>query len=261
MATREKCLKGMIFNIQKFSLHDGNGIRTVVFFKGCPLRCKWCSNPESQNAETETMYESENVNKKIGELKTVDEVVEICLQDLDFYLESGGGVTLSGGEPLMQSEFCISLLKSLKQKNIHTAMETTGFATEKIFTSVLPFVDLILFDMKHWDERKHIEATGVSNKLILCNMTTAIQSGKDVLPRLPVIPDYNNSITDAENFSKQLHKVGASKIQLLPFHQFGEKKYEMLRRTYEYSDKNALHEEDLETFKQTFFDNGIKAFF
>ena len=301
---------GMIFNIQKFSINDGPGIRTVVFFKGCPLKCTWCANPESQEPRLQILWDEKkclhcgtcvkscptlavkNIEGKIfvdnkkcsgagvcsehgiciekcpahalkpeGERKTVAEIMEVVMQDLPFYEESGGGVTLSGGEATMQPEFAIELLKALKAENIHTAIETTGFASPAIFSRIVEYLDLLLFDIKHWDETKHKEKTFVSNKPILQNMKYAIDIGKEVLPRLPVIPNYNNSIDDARGFIQRLKQVGAKKVQLLPFHQFGENKYSMLGRDYEFSHAKALHPEDLRDFQKVFIDAGIDAFF
>ncbi len=295
---------GMIFNLQKFSLHDGPGIRTVVFLKGCPLRCKWCSNPESQFAGSQLLWDSARclrcggcaalcseqaisftgsavrisvdrcracgacarscpgqALKLEGERRTADSIVEECLQDLDFYEESGGGVTLSGGEPLLQPEFSAALLKVLKSKGIHTAMETTGCVPPQIFQSVSPYLDLLLFDIKHWDGDRHREGTGRSNRLPLENMQSAIRAGKKVLPRLPVIPGYNDSLKDAAGFSSRLKEAGAQEVQLLPFHQFGERKYEMLGQAYSYANTAALQEEDLQEFRQAFLNEGIHAFF
>ncbi|MBR1805016.1 MAG: glycyl-radical enzyme activating protein, partial [Selenomonadaceae bacterium] len=288
---------GMIFNIQKFSINDGPGIRTVVFFKGCPLKCTWCANPESQEPRLQILWDAKKclhcetcvrscptqavtaVDGKIsvdhkkcsgagvcsergiciekcpahalkpeGQRKTVDEILNVVMQDLPFYEESGGGVTLSGGEATMQPEFAIELLRALKSKNIHTAIETTGFASPAIFRRIVEYVDLLLFDIKHWDETRHRDKTGVSNAPILLNMKFAIDAGKDVLPRLPVIPHYNDSIDDAKGFVRRLREVGATKVQLLPFHQFGENKYSMLGRDYEFSHVKALHPEDLTAF-------------
>jgi pyruvate formate lyase activating enzyme len=295
---------GIIFNIQKFSLHDGPGIRTVVFFKGCPLKCKWCANPESQSAKIQFLWDKDkciscetcvnscpenaisNKNGSIfidhtlctgcltcvtkcpedalkveGEYKTVTEILDICLQDRDFYEESGGGVTLSGGEALMHPDFALALLKVLKEHHIHTALETTGFASPEVFDKVSAYADFLLFDIKHWSEGKHIEGTGVSNKLIFDNLKRAIHSEKNVLPRLPVIPGYNNSLEDAKGFACVLNDVNAKKVQLLPFHQFGEKKYSMIGKEYAYADVPALYEEDLKEFQQVFINHGIHAFF
>lgn len=294
----------ILFNIQKFSLHDGPGIRTVVFFKGCPLRCRWCANPESQSPRVQILWNRQqclscgtctrlcpsgavaqtahgiridsslctgcgtcvsvcpgHALKAEGQPKTVQEVLDVCLQDRDFYEESGGGVTLSGGEALMHPGFAVSLLDALKDHGIHTAIETTGYAVPEVFDRVADHLDLLLFDIKHWDEEKHREGTGLSNRLILDNMRRAIQSGKKVLPRLPVIPGFNDSLEDAEGFVQVLKAVGAGEVQLLPFHQFGEKKYEELGQDYAYADISALHEEDLTDFRQVFLDHDIRAFF
>lgn len=296
---------GVIFNIQKFSIHDGPGVRTNVFFKGCPLRCKWCANPESQLLKPQILYHSKDCvhcgtcaavcpERAIsmdaeggihvdsakcrgcltcvhscpqraltceGEVKSVDEVVEICMQDADFYAESGGGVTLSGGEALMQPDFARALLKELKARGIHTAMETTGFAPREVFDAVTAHADLLLFDMKHWDGEKHREGTGADNALILENMRRAVAGGKTVLPRLPVIPGFNDSLEDAAGFVRRLREVGAERVQLLPFHQFGENKYALLGRPYEYASVPALHKEELAAFRQVFLDAGVDAFF
>lgn len=306
----ERIVYGTIFNIQKFSINDGPGIRTVVFFKGCPLKCTWCANPESQEPRLQILWDEKkclhcnncvlscptlavkNLNGKIsvdhkkcsgagicskrgiciekctghalkpeGERKTVDEVLEVVMQDLPFYEESGGGVTLSGGEATMQPEFAIELLKALKANNIHTAIETTGFSSPAIFHRIIEHLDLLLFDIKHWDETKHKEKTFVSNVPILRNMKYAIDAGKEVLPRLPVIPNYNNALDDARGFVRRLKEVGARKVQLLPFHQFGENKYNMLGREYEFSNVKQLQPSDLKDFQQIFIDAGIEAFF
>ena len=293
-----------IFNIQKFSVNDGPGIRTTVFFKGCPLRCKWCSNPESQLTSVQLLWDEDKCCRcrscvrscdcgaisyeegKIclhasrcrhcsaclsacptgaltqeGRMVTTDEVLSECLKDLPFYEESGGGVTLSGGEAAMQPDFALALLKALQEKHIHTAMETTGFASPAAFAKLLPYLDLLLFDIKHWDNQKHIEGTSVSNAVILKNMKTAIEQGKNVLPRLPVIPGYNDSLADAEGFVQRLQEVGAHRVQLLPFHQFGENKYHLLGKNYAFVHTPALHPEDLAAFQQVFLQHGIEAFF
>jgi len=252
-------MEGIVFNIQKFSLHDGPGIRTVVFLKGCPLRCRWCANPESQQSEPQLMggAQPEEKGRRLG----VEEVVRACLQDRDFYEESGGGVTLSGGEPLAQPAFARALLESLGGQGIHRAIETTGFTNESDFLSILPLTELFLFDIKHWDSAKHKQGTGVDNGLILRNLRAALQAGKDVLPRIPVIPGFNDGPADAEGFAHLLAGLGLGRVQLLPFHQFGESKYAGLGMHYAYADVPALHPEDLAGYKEQFVENGLDAFF
>lgn len=301
-ADRSVC--GTIFNIQKFCVNDGPGIRTTVFLKGCPLCCPWCANPESQLARIQVLHDNAkclhcghckelcpagavsisdgririnqtactacgvcvrecpgHAMKTEGEQKNVQQVLDVVLQDRPFYEESGGGLTLSGGEFLMQYDFSLHLLLAAKEEGLHTCCETTGFIDPARFCKIMQSLDTILFDMKHWDADAHCKATGVSNKLPLQNMKAAIEAGKDVLPRIPVIPGFNDTITDAEGFAARLLEIGARRCQLLPFHQFGENKYDMLGKDYRYHDVPALHREDLENYHAVFQRYGIEAFF
>lgn len=296
--------KGITFNIQKFSIHDGPGIRTTVFFKGCPLRCEWCSNPESQIKNVQILHDQSKCsyclscvaacpngaithedNKIIinedkcvgcltcvnscpnralsyeGDYQTIEEIVDICMQDIDFYEESGGGVTISGGEGMSQPEFLKRLIAELKKNSVHVAIETTGYVKKETFEELARGLDLLLFDVKHYDREKHYNGTKVYNDLIVENLKWAIDNGIEVLPRIPVIPDFNDSLEDAEGLAKLLVEVGAKKVQLLPFHQFGEKKYELLNRNYKYKNKKALYPEDLEEYKKIFLDKGLNCFF
>lgn len=295
--------RALIFNIQKFSLHDGPGIRTTVFLKGCPLRCRWCANPESQSARMQLLYDRAKClrcgrcaagcpggaismaadgihidEKKCiscgscaagcpgdalsveGKPMAVDEVLRVCMQDAMFYEESGGGVTLSGGEPLCHPEFALALLTALKQRGIHTAVETTGCVAADVFDRVTAQADLLLFDVKHPDSERHMWGTGVGNGQILDNLRRAIAAGKAVLPRIPVIPGFNDSPDTAKRFAALLTDAGAKRAQLLPFHQFGEKKYALLGRDYDMSNVKPLHEEDLEGFRRILCDAGIDCF-
>lgn len=296
--------KGITFNIQKFSIHDGPGIRTTVFFKGCPLRCEWCSNPESQIKNVQILHDQSKCsyclscvaacpngaithedNKIIinedkcvgclicvnscpnralsyeGDYQTIEEIVDICMQDIDFYEESGGGVTISGGEGMSQPEFLKKLIAELKKNSVHVAIETTGYVKKETFEELARELDLLLFDVKHYDREKHYNGTKVYNDLIVENLKWAIDNGIEVLPRIPVIPDFNDSLEDAEGLAKLLVEVGAKKVQLLPFHQFGEKKYELLNRNYKYKNKKALYPEDLEEYQKIFLDKGLNCFF
>lgn len=291
-----------IFNIQKFSIHDGPGIRTVVFFKGCPLRCRWCSNPESHITHTQILWDAEKcshcglcerscpsdsiafendrftfnhktctatqhcVNRcpngaleYTGNMMTIGEVLTEVRKDRDFYEESDGGVTLSGGEVLVWHDFARELLIRLHEEQIHTALETTGYAAEDTFREVVSHAGLLLFDMKHHDSARHMEVTGVSNELILENMIWAIRQGIPVIARIPVIPGVNNSLNDAKAFCKLLHHIGISQVNLLPFHQFGQKKYEMLQLDYAMKETKALHPEDLMEYKEIFVSAGFEV--
>ncbi|MDR2247789.1 MAG: glycyl-radical enzyme activating protein [Treponema sp.] len=249
-------MEGILFNIQKFSLHDGPGIRTVVFFKGCPLSCKWCSNPESQRVEPCLMGDGLDSRPY-----RIEETLEICLQDRLFYEESGGGVTLSGGEVLAQSKFAAALLDALRGKNIHTAIETSGYALPDVFMGLAERADMLLFDIKHYDDSRHIEGTGVHNGPILANLKTVLALGKIVRIRLPIIPGYNDSPKDAQGFAELLTGMGVRRAQLLPFHQFGEKKYELLKIAYAMRGVPQLHKEDLEEFRAIIAKAGIDCFF
>lgn len=250
--------KGLIFNIQKFSLHDGPGIRTVVFLKGCPLKCYWCSNPESQSGSPESMWDnSKKKYKTVGEYKTVDEIMEEVMKDLPFYEQSGGGVTLSGGEVLSQADFAIELLKELKKNDIHTACETSGSVKQEIFEEFLNYVDLVYMDLKHYDPEKHKEGTGVDNQHIIKNIETAINKHDNVVIRIPVIPRYNDQLEDAEKFADLFLSMGVKQIELLPFHQFGSQKYKYLDREYKLEDVPQLHTEDLTDYKNVLIEKGI----
>ena len=296
--------KGMVFNIQKFSIHDGPGIRTTVFLKGCPLRCRWCSNPESQLSKTQILYDAsvciqdgaciqacpqQAVQRKgsrivindaqcLGCLRCIatckakalqvegvcrdaDEVVATCLQDRDFYEESQGGVTLSGGEALAQPSFAKALVLRLKQEGIHVAVETTGYIQPAVFQKLAPLFDLLLFDIKHYDTEQHVLGTGVNNDLILENLAWSVKHQLCVLPRIPIIPGYNASLQDAKGLAALLTSLSIQRVRLLPFHQFGEKKYEMLNRDYGMKHKKALYPEDLRDYQQIFLNQGIDCFF
>jgi len=250
-------LTACIFNIQKYSIHDGPGIRTVVFFKGCPLRCLWCSNPESQYSSPETTYDKTSVPTIFGEYRNLDYIMKEIMKDKDFYEESSGGVTLSGGEVLLQHEFATTLLNRLKNQGIHTACETSGYAPNKVFINFIKNIDLLLFDMKHYNRQKHFEATNVCNDKIIINLKYAINHGKEVIIRIPVIPGINNSLEDAQGFCTLLKEVGATKVNLLPFHQFGQKKYSLLDKEYKFLDTAQLHAEDLVEYKEVFIQNGL----
>ncbi len=253
-------MKGIVFNIQKFCLHDGPGIRTVVFLKGCPLRCAWCSNPESQRMQPQVLRDGD-ICTPTGEPRSVSDVLSVCLQDRPFYEESGGGVTLSGGEPLMQPDFAAALLDALRAEGIHTALETTGFVSRDVFDRVASKADLLLIDFKHWDDARHVAGTGVSNALILENMRRAARRGDQILPRIPVIPGYNDAPEDTKRFAQALSELGLKRAQLLPFHQFGEKKYEQLGLAYAYRDAKPLREQYLMDYRDAISSCGVRAFF
>lgn len=225
--------KGRIFDIQRFSIHDGPGIRTIVFLKGCVLRCRWCCNPESQRYEIETMM-VQGKPKTIGRDVTVEEVLEEVEKDRAYYRRSGGGLTLSGGESLCQPEFARDLLKAAKEVGISTAMESMGCANFEQIEMILPYLDTYLLDIKHMDSNKHKEFTEKSNDLMLENARKIANSNLTKLViRVPVIPTFNDTpeeIKAIATFAESLN--GVDKIHLLPYHRLGQDKYDGLNRPY-----------------------------
>ena len=270
---------GVIFNIQRFSTQDGPGIRTTVFIKGCPLRCIWCSNPESQRVPPEIAHRNSLCDqcglcvaicrlhalsltadgvridraacnncgdciavcepgalKSYGKGMSVNEVYGEVARDRPFYEESGGGMTVCGGEPLVQPDFAAGLLERCRDSGIHTRLYTCGHASPAVWDQVLRHVDLLLFDIKTMDPYLHQEVTGQSNDVILRNLELAIGSGIPVIARVPIIPGINDSEDAISKTAKYLAGLGRIKeVSLLGYHRLGESKYAMLDRTY------ALH--------------------
>ncbi len=251
--------KGRIFDIQRFSVHDGPGIRTIVFLKGCFLRCKWCCNPESQNYEIEEMI-VDGKPKTVGRDVTVEEVMQTVKRDMQFYRRSGGGLTLSGGESLSQPEFALALLKAAKENGINTAMESTGFNTYEIIETLLPYLDLYLLDIKHMDSKKHEAFTGRPNQLILENARKIAQNAKKLIIRVPVIPTFNDTveeITAIARFAKTLKNV--EEVHLLPYHRLGQDKYKELGREYLLPDLVPPTPEKMETLLKAVETQGLKC--
>jgi pyruvate formate lyase activating enzyme len=266
--------KGIIFNVQHYSIHDGPGIRTTVFMKGCPLRCAWCQNPESQKLQPELFFNAEactgcgscvqvcpvkaieivegksKTNRKLcsgigkcaevcpneartlmGRVVTAGEVFKEVNGDSIFYQRSGGGVTLSGGDPVAQPEFSISILKLCKDAGIHTAIETSGCVKWEILSQILNYVDLVLYDFKEMEPAKHKTHTGVSNALILDNVRKIYHERQiPLLARVPVVPGFNDSVENITATARFVaNELGKDvKVHLLPYHRLGETKYERL---------------------------------
>lgn len=276
-------VRGTIFDIQRYSIHDGPGIRTTVFFKGCPLRCSWCANPESWHLYPELSFIKGNCtacgicvtacskhaialkdNKSFTDRQLCDncgdcaevcpnkarvliarsvsvaEVVAEIEKDEVFYRNSNGGVTLSGGEPTLQPEFCLSLLKTLYESGFATVLDTCGFVRWEILENILKYVDLVHFDFKHMDDAMHRRYTGVSNKIILNNAKKLSLMGKPVIARIPLIPGVNDSLDNlgkTARFCKQLPSL--RRLDLLPYHSLGANKFEQLGSCYSLSDVRA----------------------
>lgn len=271
MTNYQSSLTGNIFNIQRFSIQDGPGVRTTVFFKGCNLHCRWCHNPESHRAPSELLFQSEkcilcgNCVKACRQLAhtlvknthqidrsqctacgsctevcltnaltlagveiTVDEVLQEVQKDCPLYRFSGGGMTVSGGEPLLQGAFVKELLTAAKSQNIHTAIETAGCVPYKEFIRLTGLVDLYLYDIKGFWEKNHKNNTGHSNRIILDNLKRLSESAR-IFVRMPLIAGINDSCQELQETADFLSKLsGVEKIELLPYHSLGEKKYNSL---------------------------------
>lgn len=276
-------MTGTVFNIQPYSLHDGPGIRTVVFLKGCPLRCPWCSNPESQKREPEVYFDKskciagmgcglcgglcENTVKLsngaayaqlcpsnainiYGREMTVEEIIDRVESESVFYGDDGG-ITLSGGEPFMQPEFATELLREAKHRRINTAVETCGCCDMNDLREAARYLDHILYDIKCTDPHKHKKFTGRDNALILKNIKMLFREFPDVtkLIRTPVIPGFNDSEEDIKAIAEFLKEYKNYRYELLPYHRFGEGKYEMLGRRYA-DIPQRLNDELFERLKQ-----------
>ncbi len=255
-------VNGYIFDIKKYSINDGPGIRTTIFFKGCPLNCWWCHNPESQKIEPEEFegctfrwnlsYEGNNKNI-VGKKISVADVMKEIEKDIPFYEESKGGVTFSGGEPLLQIDFLIKLLKECNKKGISTAVDTSGYSEWENFKKIYELVDLFLFDLKIVNEQKHIEYTGVSNKLIHDNLKHLTELGNKVTIRIPVIPsvtDTKDNLEELVNFISSLKKIKG--ISLLPFHKTAYSKYNKMRKQNKIPDLEPLTNDEMNKIKDRF---------
>lgn len=252
-------VKGRIFDIQKYSIHDGPGIRTIIFLKGCILRCKWCCNPESQEYEVQTMMEN-GKEKIIGRDVTVEEVMREIRKDSMYYRKSGGGVTLSGGEVLCQPEFAKAIFQACQEEGFSTAIETAASVEFSIIQTLLPYIDYVLMDIKHVDGRKHKEFTGKDNQIILENARRIAESGANVTVRVPVIPSFNHTkeeISKIAEFASTL--PGVQELHLLPYHNFGSGKYEALGRGYAMAGIPMLEDDYMEELLQTAQESGLRC--
>ena len=273
--TTDNATEGIVFNIQRYSIHDGPGIRTTVFVKGCPLKCFWCQNPESQNGRPEILLDKRKctacgqcveicpsgaarlveggstidrevctacgkcvevcpneARRLVGRRMTVDEVMAEVKRDAKFYENSGGGVTVSGGDPLSQPHFVKSIFEQCKKENFHTTLDTCGYAPWSAVESVLEYVDLVFFDIKHMDTGQHRNATGRENDLILEN-AKKISERKPMRIRVPMIPGFNDSVEAVTEIARFVKKeLGCKDIDLLPYNKMGEVKFEFLDKGY-----------------------------
>ncbi len=218
---------GVLFDIQRNSTVDGPGIRTAVFFKGCNLRCHWCHNPEGIVRKPQILH-YKNKSVLCGREYTADEVMAEVQKDTSFYNVSGGGVTFSGWECMLQPDFLAELLRKCKEQGIHTAVDTAGCVSWTSLEKVLPDTDLFLYDIKVMDSRMHKEHTGIDNALILENLQKLFQTGKDIIIRVPIIPGVNDREEEIRSIARFAKNLGIKKVELLPYHGMGTYKYEAL---------------------------------
>ena len=223
---------GRIFDIQRYSLHDGPGIRTIVFLKGCYLRCRWCCNPESQEYNIQEMTRA-GKKEIMGRDVTVAEVMDEIAGDRIYYARSGGGITLSGGECMAQPEFSEALLRAAHEYGFNTAIETTAFADREVVMRLLPHVDHFLMDIKHMDSAKHKEFTGQPNEKILENAKYIAENANHLIIRVPVVPTFNDTPSEIAAIARFADSLpGVTELHLLPYHRLGQDKYTGLGRVY-----------------------------
>ena len=274
-------MKATIFNIQRYSLHDGGGIRTNVFFKGCPFTCPWCCNPESLSVKPQILFKESlcmNCSRKedgtcpthpddcptgakeiIGEEKSVEEVFDIVYRDYAFYESSNGGVTLSGGEFLLQADFAIELLKKCKEHNIHTAVETTMAVHVPRLKELCEVVDLFLVDFKIFDKTKSKEILHLNIEKLMENIALIQQYHGRIIPRIPLIPNYTATDENMHLVMEYLNSVGLKEVHLLPFHQLGEAKYKSIDKEYTCHELKPLTDAQIEEIQTLFEKNGFKT--
>jgi pyruvate formate lyase activating enzyme len=261
-------VKGIIFDIKRFAVHDGPGIRTTVFLKGCPLSCQWCHNPESIDTRPFTSSKKVLVEnewfehaEEIGVAYSVDEIMSILLRDRVFYDESDGGVTFSGGEPLMQPEFLAASLEACRREGLHTAIDTSGHIGRQYFDLIMPFTSLYLFDLKHCDPLKHKRSTGYTNEMVLSNLHFLVKSNKPVRVRIPVIPSFNHNENDMREIMLFLLSLPGKieQVDLLPYHTLGNNKYKRFAIPNHMEGIPALKKNDILPYADVFKNNGFNV--
>ena len=258
--------QGIIFKIKRYALHDGPGIRTTIFLKGCPLACLWCHNPEGQHPEIETMRKSDgrnnggNEHEPVGWKVSTKELLTEIKKDCIFFDTSGGGVTFSGGEPLMQADFLGTMLKACKAHSIHTVVDTSGYASLEILKRIADITDLFLFDVKVVNPEAHLRHTNHSNQPIFENLKWLDQSGKKVIVRFPLIPGITDDKENVAAIAELLASMSSlQQVDILPFHRVGSGKYHRLGRYDPLAETKLLTPGAVRTVQQQFETHGLKT--
>lgn len=262
-------MKGVIFSVKRYAIHDGPGIRVTFFMKGCPLSCWWCHNPEGISPESLTIEQVDRIGEKefrkneiVGRLYETKDILTILEKERVFIDQSGGGVTFSGGEPMMQFEFLLEALQACKANGYNTSIDTSGFSTQDRFEKIIPFADLFLFDIKHLDNLKHMEYTGVPNDVILSNFRLIVESGSEIIVRIPVVPGFND---DDDHMARLKHYILSGRnenlkmISLLPYHKIGSSKYKRFKMTDKMIKAEQPSSQRMKELKEYFSGYGIKV--
>ncbi|MFC2115691.1 glycyl-radical enzyme activating protein [Bacteroidota bacterium] len=260
-------MKVCIFDIKRFAVHDGPGIRTTVFFKGCPLECWWCHNPEGINKDTECFTEeleldgvSLSKEVKVGRWIDVEELINELERDRVFMEESGGGISFSGGEPLQQAEALFRLLEMSGERNIHATVDTSGYTSEENIIKTASYADLILFDLKTMDDAKHRKFTGVSNQRILSNLEKALECTHEIIVRIPLVEGFNDSESEIGSMIEYLSSLdGLEAVDILPYHPFGTHKYRRFNRENRLSGLKKPSDKRLKEVRNAFSDAGFRV--
>lgn len=262
-------MEGTIFNIKRYAIHDGPGIRVTFFMKGCPLSCWWCHNPEGISPDIESVERIDRIGEKefrvmedVGRRIKIDELLSIVEKDRVFIEESGGGVTFSGGEPLMQSKFVLEAIKELKANNFHTCIDTSGQTFSEVIDSVIPYTDMFLLDLKHFDDKLHLKYTGVSAIKIFKNYQKIFESGSEVIIRVPVIPGYNDdekNLASLRNYLIDNKGFKINRVDLLPYHKIGSSKYGRFGIDYKMNGVEQPSHSRMKELKAFFSEAGFKV--
>lgn len=258
--TEEQLLntQGQIFDIQRYSVHDGPGVRTIVFLKGCMFRCRWCCNPEGQTKEPVVLRRKDGSEKKAGSLISAGEVMKTVMQDMPYYARSGGGLTLSGGEMLLQPDFAYALLRLSHLSGISTAIETTAHASKEVLSRILPEVDHVLMDIKHMDPDKHRAFIGQDNSRVLENAPFVAANARHMIVRVPTIPGFNDTEEEIRAIARFAARLpGVRELHLLPYHRLGMDKYAALGLSYPMGDVPLIPGEKMRRLLQVAEESGL----